>query len=142
MVIVVMGVSGSGKTTIGRALATRLGWPFEDGDDLHPTANVAQMRRGIPLTDADRAPWLERLGAIVEDPGATAANLVLACSALRKRYRDVLRAHGDGHVLRFVHLKGDYELIAARIRSRTDHFMPASLLQSQFDTLEEPTPDE
>jgi gluconokinase len=131
--LVVMGVSGCGKTTLGEALATQLGWPFFDADDFHPPENVAKMRASEPLNDADRAPWLLRLSDLLQsNPHA-----VLACSALKERYRDVLKAKLPN--LRFIHPHGAFEIIAARIEARskeTGHYMPASLLQSQFDTLE------
>jgi gluconokinase len=134
--IVVMGVSGVGKSTVGRALADRLDWPFVDGDDLHPSANLDKMRRGQPLTDADRAPWLEALGALIAEHAAAGQPLVLACSALKKAYREQLRRHGAE--IRFVYLRGDFELIQKRLTARPDHYMPVELLQSQFDALEEP----
>jgi len=139
MIVVLMGVSGSGKTKVGKALAADLGWPFFDGDDFHPEANVAKMAAGTPLTDADRWPWLDRLademGAIVVRGG----NAVLACSALKQAYRDRIasRAKTPGD-FRFVYLKGDYDAIAPRVTQRTHRYMPATLLASQFATLEEP----
>lgn len=132
MIVVVMGVSGSGKTTLGRALAARLGCRFLDGDDFHPSANVEKMRAGVPLDDADRAPWLERLNGELRGGG----DAVLACSALKQRYRDAL-ARGVPDV-RLVHLRGSVELIAARLARRRHRYMPATLLQSQFDALEAP----
>jgi gluconokinase len=142
MVVVVMGVSGSGKTTVGRALAARLGWQFTDADDLHPKANVDKMRRGIALTDDDREPWIRAVERTIDDHVARRVDLVLACSALRRRHRDVMRAHVDAGDLRFVLLDGSYELIDARMRARAGHFMPEALLRSQFDTLERPAPGE
>jgi gluconokinase len=135
-VVVTMGVSGSGKTTIGRALAGRLGLAFVDGDDLHPAANIAKMKRGEPLDDADRAPWLTAVAAWIVNRGE--AGGVVSCSALKRAYRDRLRGPG----VRFVYLEGAKELIAARMAGRKGHFYPPSLLQSQFDDLEPPTPDE
>ncbi|MBZ5737632.1 gluconokinase [Nocardioides mangrovi] len=135
--LVVMGVSGSGKSTVGAALAQRLRVPFEDADDLHPSANIAKMSRGEALTDEDRYPWLELVGdwlAVHEDGG------VMSCSALRRKYRDQLRSHVPG--LRFLLLEGTQEVIARRQASRPGHFMPASLLTSQFATLEPLAPDE
>ena len=143
MVIVVMGVSGSGKTTVGAALAARLGWTFEDADDRHPAANVEKMRHGIPLTDADRVPWLRAVARTVADDVARGLDLVLACSALRAWHREALRASvPDGSALRFVYLRGARAEIERRLRARVGHFMPASLLQSQLEALEEPAPTE
>ncbi|HET9577865.1 MAG TPA: gluconokinase [Usitatibacter sp.] len=139
-VIVVMGVSGSGKTTVAAALARRLGWEFAEGDAFHPAANVAKMRSGVALTDADRWPWLDAIAAWIRERRAAGARCVIACSALRRAYRERI-AGGSGEV-RFVYLKGPFELIAARIAARRGHYMPASLLRSQFDTLEEPGTDE
>jgi gluconokinase len=132
--VVVMGVSGSGKTTVGERLAAVLDLPFADADDLHPQANVDKMARGIPLTDADREPWLDAVGEAL-----AAARVVMACSALRRAYRDRLRAADPG--LRLVYLHGRRELLAERM-GRRDHFMPVALLDSQLATLEEPGPDE
>ena len=135
--LVVMGVSGSGKSTVGAALAQRIGVPFADADDLHPPANIAKMTAGQPLDDHDRHPWLERIGewlAAREDGG------VVSCSALKRSYRDQLRRHVPG--LEFVHLEGSHEVISRRQASRPGHFMPASLLTSQFATLERLQPDE
>lgn len=134
---VIMGVSGCGKTSVGQALAARLGIGFVDADDLHPPANVAKMRAGVPLTDADRAPWLDRVAAVLHDR----APVVVACSALRRAYRDRLRA-GAGGPVTFVHLSGDRALIAARMAARHGHYMPPALLDSQLATLEPPTADE
>lgn len=137
-----MGVSGAGKTTIGQLLASQLGWPFYDADDFHPPANVRAMRAGRPLTDADRAAWLDALrtwiAALVH--GGTSA--IIACSALKQSYRDRLIPQGAraGDDVRFVYLKGTPELIRQRIAARTGHFMPVALLPSQFATLEEPQP--
>ncbi len=132
---VVMGVSGCGKSTIGRALAERLGLAFIDGDDLHPTANVAKMSRGEPLDDSDRGPWLERVGALLT-PGT-----IIACSALKRVYRDRIRHAAKGPVT-FIYLRGARETLAVRVGGRAGHFMPAELLESQIATLEEPTADE
>jgi gluconokinase len=142
MVVVVMGVSGSGKTTVGEALAARLGWPFADADDLHPAANVDKMRHGIPLTDADREPWIRAVARTIHDHVAHGPPLVLACSALRKRHRDAMRADVAARDLRFVFLAGSYALIDARMHERTGHFMPEALLRSQFDALEVPDSSE
>lgn len=132
--LVVMGVSGTGKSTIGVALARVLDLPFVEGDDLHPEANVAKMSAGIPLTDADRAPWLDRVAAELDRP------VVVTCSALKRAYRDRLRAAAPDLVLVFLH--GTPELLAARMSGRAGHFMPTALLTSQLATLEEPTSDE
>lgn len=126
-----MGVSGSGKTTVGRLLARELGLRFFDADDFHPEANLAKMSQGVPLDDADRAEWLAALKAVLEEH----ADCVLACSALKEAYRGILRV--DGHV-RFVYLKGTYEQIEARMALRREHYMPVQLLKSQFEALEEP----
>ena len=135
--IVVMGVSGSGKSTVGAALAGRLRVPFEDADDLHPAENIAKMSRGESLDDSDRWPWLERIGewlAAHPDGG------VIACSALKRKYRDQLRHHCSS--VTFLHLEGGRDVIEKRQASRPGHFMPASLLTSQFETLEPLAPDE
>ena len=138
--LVVMGVSGSGKTTVAELLAKQLGWPFVEGDRLHPPANVEKMRQGIPLTDADRGPWLDRIGEELKSWAAEGKSGVLTCSALKRAYRDRIRsARAD---VRFVYVKGTETLIAARVAARHHEYMPASLLRSQFDTLEEPTADE
>jgi len=137
LAIVVMGVTGAGKTTVGRLLAGRIGCAFIEGDDYHPETNVAKMRAGEPLTDDDRAPWLAKLAAVVAAELAAGRVIVLACSALRQSYRDVL-AGGDRRVL-FVHLAGPRDLVARRLAGRTGHFMPAALLESQYATLEAPT---
>jgi gluconokinase len=135
--LVVMGVSGSGKSTVGAALAQRLRVPFEDADDLHPPENVAKMSAGHPLDDHDRYPWLERVGGWLADHPDGG---VMSCSALKRKYRDQLRHHAPH--LRFLLLEGTVEVIARRQASRPGHFMPASLLHSQFATLEPLQPDE
>lgn len=135
--VVVMGVSGSGKSTVGALLAERLGVPFADADDLHPASNVAKMASGQALVDDDRSPWLEAVG---ETLAAASGGLVVACSALKRGYRDVIRASAPDTV--FVHLHGSRELLAERLGARTGHFMPRSLLDSQLETLEEPGIDE
>ena len=135
MTVLLMGVSGSGKSTVGRALAAELNWPFLDADTLHPPANVAKMASGIPLTDADRWPWFDRIVAEMRRYAAAGKNVVIACSALKEAYRDRLASSGS---LRVVYLKGDAETIAPRLAGRRGHFMPPSLLTSQFATLEEP----
>lgn len=134
--VVVMGATGVGKTTVGRALAERLGAPFLDADDLHPETNVAKMRRGEPLADDDRWPWLDAVGAWL----AAHPDGVAACSALRRVYRDRLR--GAAPDVRFLHLLGGADVLDARLTRRTDHFMPASLVASQLDVLEPLDPDE
>lgn len=139
-VIVVMGVSGSGKTTVAALLAARLGWQLAEADAFHPAANIARMKSGIPLTDADRGPWLDAIAGWVDGVRAAGSHGVVTCSALRRRYRERLAA-GQGDV-RFAYLKGDYALIAGRLAGRAHEYMPASLLKSQFDTLEEPGPEE
>jgi gluconokinase len=135
--IVVMGVSGSGKSTVGAALAQRLRVPFADADDFHPAANIAKMSAGHPLNDEDRKPWLEAIGDWLADHPAGG---VMSCSALKRSYRDQLRHHRSD--IEFLHLAGTPEVIGRRQASRPGHFMPASLLQSQFDTLEPLEPDE
>jgi gluconokinase len=139
-VMIVMGVSGSGKSTIGGLLALRLRWEFEDADWLHPASNVEKMHEGIPLTDEDRWPWLEAISVWIDKTRRTGGHGVIACSALKRRYRDVLI--GDRPDVRLVYLKGDETLIARRIATRHEHFMPRSLLHSQFEVLEDPGPDE
>lgn len=136
MVVVVMGPSGAGKTTVGVALARALGWPFHDGDDLHPPANVAKMRSGHPLDDADRAGWLAALRALIDDLGARGQDAVLACSALRASYRDVLARGRDD--VRFVYLRVQPEELRRRLEARRGHFMRVGMLPSQLATLEEP----
>ncbi|HWM95401.1 MAG TPA: gluconokinase [Thermoanaerobaculia bacterium] len=131
-----MGVSGSGKTTVGGLLARRLGWPFFDADNFHPPANVEKMRQGVPLTDEDRLPWLERLGELIAGCLSRNENAVLACSALKESYRGALSG-GDPRV-RFVHLRADPDLLATRLERRTGHFFTRSLLESQLASLEEP----
>lgn len=135
-----MGVSGSGKSTVGEALAKRLGWLFEDGDALHPAANVAKMRAGHPLDDDDRAPWLAAIGAKIEAWRAAGTPGVVTCSALKRRYRDVIAGGRDD--VRLIYLEGSPALIAARLAGRRGHFMPAALLQSQFAALEPPNLEE
>ncbi len=136
MVVIVMGVSGCGKTTVGRVLADRLGCAFLDADDFHPPENVAKMRGGVALDDHDRAGWLDRLRAEIERHLAAGTSAVLACSALRERYRARLRHEGEP--VHLAYLRGDFETIARRLEARAGHYMPAALLCSQFETLEEP----
>jgi gluconokinase len=137
MVIVLMGVSGSGKTTVGKLLANALGAEFAEGDAYHPPENIEKMRQGIPLKDADRWPWLKILSAEIDRWVAAGTPVVLACSALKQGYRDVL-AKGRPEV-RFVHLEGDKGLIRERLARRRGHYMPATLLDSQFAALEPPS---
>ena len=135
MIVVVMGVSGCGKSTVGEALAKTLRWRFLDADDFHPQASVDKMARGEPLTDDDRWPWLDRMAAELRSVLARGESAVLACSALKDAYRKRLAGAGD---VRFVHLHGDRDTIAARLASRQHRYMPATLLDSQFATLETP----
>ena len=135
MVIVVMGVSGSGKTTVGSLLAQQLGWEFADADDYHPAANIEKMRDGIPLTDADRLPWLERLRSLIAGWITTGTGAVLACSALKQNYRERLRV---GEPVRFVYLKASAEVLSQRLLERHGHYMKRQMLESQLATLEEP----
>jgi ribose 5-phosphate isomerase A len=139
-VLVVMGVSGGGKSTVAQELAARLGWPFEEGDELHPEANVAKMHAGIALNDGDRRPWLEAVAAWIDGQRAKGRPGIITCSALKRSYRNMII--GDRAEVRLVYLRGRRTLIAERLAGRHGHFMPAGLLQSQFDTLEEPGPDE
>jgi gluconokinase len=139
-VIVVMGVSGSGKSTVASMLAHRLRWTYEDGDWFHPESNVEKMHHGEPLTDQDRWPWLRAIAAWIDNTRKAGNHGIVACSALKRAYRDILV--GERRDVRLVFLKGDRELIGRRIAARDDHFMPATLLDSQFAALEEPTADE
>jgi carbohydrate kinase (thermoresistant glucokinase family) len=139
-ILVVMGVSGAGKSTVANELAVRLGWPFEEGDWLHPEANVAKMHAGIALTDADRQPWLAAVAAWIDGQRAKGQPGIITCSALKRSYRNIII--GDRAEVRLIYLRGSRALIAERLTDRHGHFMPASLLQSQIDTLEEPGPDE
>src|SRR5215470_9372684 len=140
VIAVVMGVSGSGKTTIAALVAHALGCQFQEGDDLHSRANVEKMRRGVPLTDADRRPWLQRMAQEIDGWRARGESGVLTCSALKRAYRDLLI--GDRKEVALVYLRGSYDLIHNRMAARHEHFMPVALLDSQLKTLEEPTPDE
>lgn len=135
MILILMGVSGAGKTTIGRVLAQELHWQFAEGDDFHSAANIAKMHAGIPLTDEDRAPWLQSLRQAITEWLASRENVVLACSALKASYREILQVSPE---VKFVYLRGSFELIAQRLASRHGHYMNPHLLRSQFDTLEEP----
>ena len=140
-IYVIMGVAGSGKTTIGELLAHRLDIPFVEGDDLHPRANIERMAQGIPLTDEDRRPWLLAIAQRLRQAEQSGTGLVVTCSALRRSYRDLLRSHGAANT-RFVYLRGSQPTVAERLARRRGHFMPASLLESQFAALEEPGADE
>jgi gluconokinase len=140
VVLIVMGVSGCGKSTVGTLVSRQLQWEFSDADWLHPPANVDKMHRGIPLTDEDRLPWLGKIAAWIDTRRRSDGGGVITCSALKRRYRDILVGGRDG--VRLVYLKGDEQLIARRLATRHEHFMPASLLRSQFEALEEPGPDE
>jgi gluconokinase len=136
MVILVMGVSGSGKTTIGQMLSAQLNWPFVDGDSLHSAANVAKMAAGIPLTDEDRAPWLQSIHDVMEGWRLQQKNGIVASSALKEKYRRILLTSPE---IKIVYLRGSYELIYSRMQHRPGHYMKPEMLQSQFAALEEPT---
>lgn len=136
LALVLMGVSGCGKTSVGQALSQSLGWPFFDGDDFHPPANVAKMAAGLPLNDNDRAPWLANLHDLIARHQAERQPMLLACSALKEKYRQQLAGGNPGTV--FVYLKGDFELIFGRMQARQGHYMKAEMLRSQFEALEEP----
>jgi gluconokinase len=139
VIVVVCGVAGVGKTTVGQLLAEELSWEFYDADDFHPTGNIDKMRRGIPLTDKDREPWLERQRHLIEHCIKAGINAVFACSALKKAYRDRLRVSED---VNFVFLRGSRARIAAQLQERRAHFVDPAILGSQFDDLEEPGPPE
>jgi gluconokinase len=140
VIVVVMGVSGSGKSTVAALLAAALGCQFQEGDDLHPPENVEKMRGGTPLTDADRMPWLRKIAAEIDGWRARNESGVLTCSALKRSYRDIII--GDRRDVMLVYLKGSHDVIHRRMAARHEHYMPVALLDSQFATLEEPTPDE
>ena len=140
VIVVVMGVSGCGKTTVAALIAARLGWRYREGDDLHPKENVEKMRGGTPLTDADRLPWLQAIAREIDRWRTEGESGVVTCSALKRSYRDVII--GDRPEVALVYLKGSRDLIARRMAARHEHFMPAALLTSQFATLQEPTPAE
>lgn len=135
MIIMLIGVTGSGKSTVGRLLAAQLGWQFCEGDDFHPAANLAKMTRGVPLDDEDRKPWLQAIQRVIRDAVEKRENVVIACSALKESYRSMLQVEGE---VIFVYLKADSALIQQRLKKRTGHFMNPVLIASQFDTLEEP----
>ncbi|HXY34302.1 MAG TPA: gluconokinase [Planctomycetaceae bacterium] len=137
MIIVVMGVTGSGKSTVGKLLARELGWSFVEGDDFHPQANVDKMRQGIPLTDDDRKPWLDAIRKRLDQAAQRGENVVLACSALKHSYQHYLAPYAS-EAVRFVELSGSEDLIKERLAKRTGHFMNPALLKSQFETLEPP----
>ena len=139
MIVIIFGVAGAGKTTVGKLLARELGWRFIEADDFHPSGNIKKIRSGHPLTDKDRWPWLERVRQQIERSLSAGENAVLACSALRRTYRDRLHVSNE---IKFVFLRGDHALVEKQLRSRRGHFMNANLLQSQFDDLEEPQSDE
>ena len=139
MIVIIFGVSGAGKTTVGKLLASELGWRFIEADDFHPAPNIEKMRNGHPLTDEDRWPWLDCLRKQIEQLLSARENAVLVCSALKRAYRERLRVSDE---VKYVFLRGDYGLVEKQLRSRHGHFMNAALLQSQFDDLEEPQPDE
>jgi gluconokinase len=136
MILVIMGVAGSGKSTIGQKLADELGWPFHDGDDFHPAANIQKMAQGIPLSDDDRAAWLAALAKLIRKLERAGRSGVIACSALKQSYRETLQ-QGLNDV-KFVYLKGSYSLILARLQARKGHYMRPEMLKSQFEALEEP----
>ncbi len=139
-VLVIMGVSGCGKTTIADLLSRELGWTYRDGDEFHPKSNVEKMHSGTPLTDEDRWPWLKAIAAWIDEKRQAGAHAIVTCSALKKTYRDILI--GPREDVGLIYLKGDEELIARRLARRKDHFMPKGLLRSQFQTLQEPGADE
>ena len=139
--IVVMGVSGAGKSTVGRLLAAQLDCPFRDADSFHPKANIEKMASGHPLTDEDRWPWLDAIAAWIAEHRAAGTTCVVTCSALKRVYRDIVTNKQNADT-RLVYLKGDFDLIEARLKARKDHFMPPGLLRSQFDALEEPAFEE
>ena len=134
MIIVLMGVTGSGKSTVGKLLAQQLGWKFFEGDDFHSPANIEKMRRGMPLSDDDRRPWLEAIRESIRQMVERSENALIACSALKHSYRQMLRITGE---VVFVYLKANIDIVRERLKNRTGHFMNPNLIQSQFDTLEE-----
>lgn len=135
MVLIVMGVAGCGKTSVGRMLSEKLGWKYYEGDDYHPKENVEKMSNGIPLNDDDRKPWLLKLRSIIEDALSQGINIIITCSALKESYREILKVNKE---VKFIYLKGSYELIEARMKLRKNHFMKPGMLKSQFEALQEP----
>jgi gluconokinase len=135
MIFIVMGVSGSGKTTLGKAVSNTLGWKFYEGDEYHPAENIEKMRTGIPLDDEDRLPWLLSLSNVIKDAIEKKENIVISCSALKEAYRKILKVSDD---VKFIYLKGSYDLIRTRLEQRLVHFFKPEMLKSQFDALEEP----
>ena len=135
MIFVIMGVSGSGKTTIGKAVSNKFGWKYYEGDEYHPVQNIEKMKNGIALNDEDRLPWLLYLRTIIEEAVNRNENIVITCSALKEAYREVLKVNND---VKFVYLKGSYDLIKKRMEERTNHFFKPEMLKSQFEALEEP----
>lgn len=136
MIVVLMGVSGAGKTTVGQLLAERTGWTLHDADEFHSAANIEKMRKGIALQDADRWPWLDRMNAMLLEQQSKKQSVLLACSALKQKYRE--RLASNCHALHWIYLKGDFDLIRRRLETRKNHYMKAGLLESQFAALEEP----
>ena len=139
MIVLLMGPAGSGKTTVGKLLAEQQSWEFADGDDFHPPANIAKMSGGIPLTDEDRLPWLQSIREAIERWLAQGRNVVLACSALKRSYRDLLGLHSNAKDIKLVYLQGTYDLLLERLHSRKGHYMKEQMLLSQLRDLEEPT---
>ena len=139
MIVLLMGPAGSGKTTVGKLLASQLSWEFADGDDFHPLANIEKMSRGIPLTDEDRIPWLESIRDAMQQWEAQGKNAVIACSALKRSYRELLGLDSNAKNIKLVYLKGSYDLLLERLHSRKGHYMKEQMLASQLADLEEPT---
>ncbi len=136
MILIIMGVSGCGKTTIGKMLSAKLNWKYFEGDEYHPQENIEKMKNGIPLNDSDRKPWLLKLQYIINDALSKKVNIIITCSSLKESYRKILKVSNE---VRFIYLKGSYSLIEKRMNERKDHFMKPGMLKSQFDALEEPT---
>ncbi len=136
MILIIMGVSGCGKTTIGKMLSAKLNWKYFEGDEYHPQENIEKMKNGIPLNDSDRKPWLLKLQYIINDTLSQKVNIIITCSSLKESYRKILKVSNE---VRFIYLKGSYSLIEKRMNERKDHFMKPGMLKSQFDALEEPT---